>query len=347
MKKYFFILLATLCLVSCEEVIDFNGDESEQKVVMNSMAQGDSTLNVRLTLSRFFLSNKPFSEITDANLTLVVNGNQYVAVNDTKGDYHFNYQPKGGDVMTIEAQVPGHDAVKAVTVMPYKPNITDASMTLKGEVENYEWGGYSRLVSTEVKFKLHDPAGERNYYRLRVIALDTVSYWDYRYNTATNRYDDSVLVRNPANPEGNASSFSIRDLFIVNEDALGTVVDAIVGSADQGLFEGRELLFTDDRIDGQTHEMVVLVNNYNWGNQLQSIKPDVKVIVESISEDLYYYIVSRNKQQDDVGAGIISEPYRIHCNVEGGIGIFGATNKVEYRKQLPETLMDDLFSNGK
>jgi len=345
MKKYLLIILAALVLVSCEDVIEFNGDETGQKVVMNSLAQADSTLNVRLTFSRFFLSSKPFENIANAELTLVVNGNRYASVNDADGNYHFNYIPQGGDEMTIEAQVPGYDVVKATAKMPRQPIVSDTSMVMKGKQVNYDWG-YDRTVNTEVRFKLHDPAGERNYYRLRVDIKDSISYWNYRYNNETNGYVDSVLVW----AEGSSyygNGFTVRDILIVDQDALGAVEDIIDGSTEQGVYEGHQLLFTDEKIDGQEHEIVVTVHNYSYGMDGYSIKPNVSIILEAINKDLYYYIISKENQQNDDGAGLVSEPYRIHSNVEGGIGIFGASSKMVYGKKMPEIIIDDLFTNGK
>ena len=44
----------------------------------------------------------------------------------------------------------------------------------------------------------------------------------------------------------------------------------------------------------------------------------------SISRDTYLYHTTLQAQQNTGGIATFSEPVRIHCNVNGGIGLLGA-----------------------
>jgi hypothetical protein len=66
--------LAATTFSSCEKVIDFDGEETEPIMVMISFPDSGSPWKVRLTESRFFLSNDTIATIKNADVTTEVNG---------------------------------------------------------------------------------------------------------------------------------------------------------------------------------------------------------------------------------------------------------------------------------
>ena len=324
MKRLFIILTAVLAFAACQKPIDFYGDETSRCVVVNALAQEDSTFCARLTFSRFFLSNKPFEEITNASLVLNVNGSDYAASYRDSGNYEFNYIPQPGDSLTLTAIVPGYDPITASTRVPKRPVVKEVTGDRRLINENY-----SEHYIYEIKFKLEDDANERNYYRLKVRLRDTCCerrFSNYDYNTST--YQDTILDTLYYNYS--KCSYTLEDMYIVDEEVLGSLVNSLNGDA-QGSYYGQELLFTDDKINGKTHEIKLNIDRYNdsyyYNNILvwQNIAFDV--VLESLSEEYFYYLVTTHKQLDnDELAGIISEPTAIISNVKGGIGVLGATS---------------------
>ena len=67
-------MTAALLLGGCEKVLDVDFDDVTPQVVVMSSVQPDTTVNVRLTYSRFILDDSPFRTVDDAVLSLEVNG---------------------------------------------------------------------------------------------------------------------------------------------------------------------------------------------------------------------------------------------------------------------------------
>ncbi|MCF0168838.1 MAG: DUF4249 family protein, partial [Bacteroidales bacterium] len=210
------------------------------------------------------------------------------------------------------------------TRVPRRPVVKDVTGDRRLINENY-----SEHYIYEIKFKLEDDANERNYYRLKVRLRDTCCerrFSNYDYNTST--YQDTILDTLYYNYS--KCSYTLEDMYIVDEEVLGSLVNSLNGDA-QGSYYGQELLFTDDKINGKTHEIKLNIDRYNdsyyYNNILvwQNIAFDV--VLESLSEEYFYYLVTTHKQLDnDELAGIISEPTAIISNVKGGIGVLGATS---------------------
>lgn len=320
MKRILCILALALVLASCEDTIDFIGDESQSMVVLNAMAEADSALTARVTLSRFFLSGTPFQTVSDALLTLTINGTSYSAINGGNGNYHFDCHPQEGDSISLSCQVPGFDLVMAHTRMPvsvpvqvlsaeFDPNYSEV-------VDNFWNDSYNGAFRLKLRFS--DPAGQGNYYRLRIVGNDTILYWDYTYNYSTGTYTDSTL----STCVNHCESFTINDPAIVSN----TNMEGLIGgdASDVSTFKGNELIFTDERIDGQSHDLDVVLSLSFW-NQIHELSGQVTVTLESLSRDYYLYLLTKASQNSESEfGGLGSEPTAIISNVEGGLGILAA-----------------------
>lgn len=331
MKRIFLLLMAAFAFASCQDPIDFYGDETNNLVVVNALAKEDSVFATSLYFSRFFLSNKPFEEIPNASLTLNVNGTDYTGSHQGNGNYGFNYIPHQGDSLTLTAIVPGHEPVSASTRVPKRPMAKDFESSSELHYDGYGDYYYSDYYTYEIRFKLEDPDSERNYYRLKVRYNDTCyarTYHNYNYQTDT--YSDTVF--DTLTNSNTRHYYTIEDMYIVDNEVIGSVINAIDGEA-QGTYYGPELIFSDDKINGQTHEIKLTMDQYNTYNSYSSDPlwqhVEFEVIIEALSEEYFYYLLTTQKQLDnDEMAGIISEPTTIISNVKGGIGVLGATSCV-------------------
>ena len=122
MKKiHYIIIVATLVMASCSEPIDFKPGQVEPYAVLLSRPTNDSTVCVHLAYSRFFLDNRDPEAISDATVTLDVNGVTSVGTYDAGaylgyGGYTFTAMPQPGDTLKVTASIPGYDkTVKATT----------------------------------------------------------------------------------------------------------------------------------------------------------------------------------------------------------------------------------------
>ena len=170
MKQKFFslfiaALLAAISFSSCEKVIDFEGDETEPILVMISFPDSGSPWKVRLTESRFFLSNDTIATIKNADVTTEVNGrpvNSVVTYLDN-GIYDLGYTPQVGDSLTLHVSVPGKGTMKAGCRIPGNVSVSDFSCTsLDTTWTKYIYANSVIMEcingSVEGKFTLNDPA---------------------------------------------------------------------------------------------------------------------------------------------------------------------------------------------
>lgn len=302
-------LMLTLALSSCEKVIEFDGDRTESSLVMISKPDTENPWKVRLTESRFFLYSDTIATIKGADVSIEVNGlvpNSPIT-DRSNGVYDLGYTPQPGDSLTLHVSVPGKGSATAGCRMPQKPAIGGISCTYDtSHYYNYYPDTTVRVGGTiSVKLTIDDPANEDNYYMLSV--LEPV----LQYNSLTEAYD-TVYSR---------AYLTVNDNIIFDMTATDEVFDL-------GLEEnaGKEVLFTDERINGRSHTIAFDFRVYS------AAEKSCFVEVHAISRDRYLYEKTlRAAQNQDEFSSLISEPVQIHNNVTGGIGILGGATTARVR----------------
>ena len=308
MKKTVIIpLIAALLLTaSCTKVLEFDGSETEPMPVLISLPEADSTLSLRLTYSRFFLSRNAFKPIDNATFHAELNGTPVSAnlTYDDNGLYHSDLILRENDTLTLHAIIPDKGEMTAGCRMPYRPHTSDFTIDPNVEVYTYPeydqpWITHTSVEgSAEFHFKLHDPEGQNNYYMIRA----------YLYNETRGTKDYLYL--------------SMDDNLLFDEDATGDYFDLDIS---EDFSEGTQILFTDERINGHTHSITCTINwiNYIVGESTPYLE------ISSLSRDDYLFTVTKRSQSNSGDIlGFVSEPVRIHTNVEGGIGILGGKSSI-------------------
>lgn len=300
------VLALVFVATACTKQIEFTGEDSDPMPVLVSYTEADSTFNVRLTYSRFFLSNREFKPINDASFSFEVNGGTpHIAVERIgEGYYHIPLALRAGDTMTLRVTVPGEEEeVWAGCRVPSAPEVSDILVTSEIYVETCSWE-YDYTDSTVTQYAtgsarfslvLHDAPAKGNYYAIRAYAIDS-----------------ATGTRTPL-------TVSVEDDVLYDMDLSEEFID--LGS-DVDLSYGRQALFTDDRINGQNHTIEGCMRlNSEYDSTFT-----VQLQVCSLSRDAYLYWATLKAQEtnNDDDFFFISEPVQIHTNVEGGIGILGA-----------------------
>lgn len=349
MKKIFLTIfsLIAVAFVSCETPIEFYGDEADSKITINSYVHADSTVSMHLSYSRFFLSSLPFQPINNAEITLDVNGVTQSANFISDGDYKVYYKPQPGDTLTIHANVAGHDEVYAGTRVPKTASVSD--MRVQEIVTD---NGYYTTQKVKVSFTLNDDASVHNYYCIRAYIVDTALSTEITRDSVTNMPDTTyskVYVHENL-------SYTLEDVLLVdNGSGLGAIEGAIEN--DMYSYYGNHFTFNDDKINGRSHQMSFEVeyiphgfyvsedsrvgkgkNSYGYDDDYVYVdfqNPRIILEVESLSRELYYYLISVDKQRNqDELTGTFSEPVTIQCNVKGGYGVFGASSKAFFEAPI-------------
>ena len=304
----------TLALASCEKIIDFNGEITDPYLVLISHPQADSTWTVRVSQSRFFLSGATIPEINNAQVAVTVNGiaSDGLATYEGDGMYNTGIVPHPGDSLEIRVNAPERDEITAACRIPQRPTVSDFRVEYDTTIYEYTWTDYytdSTYVERDINgslnlhFKIHDPAGEHNYYMLRLAT--NVGEWSYRYIDV----EDNVLFDIDATNE----------VFDLDDDVQNA---------------GTYVLFSDERINGKAHPTKVnlYIGSVSNNNNMQDLSDffifPCRLEIYAISRDLYLYLKTKKAAHNqDEFTQILSEPVQVHTNINGGIGILGASSK--------------------
>lgn len=307
-----FAALMAMVSASCEKIIDFNGDITDPYIVVISKPETDSIWMMRVSQSRFFLSSADAPSIDNAQVIVTVNGNESTATSEGSGMYNTGIVPHPGDSLSIRVIAPNRGEVTAGCRIPQRPNVSDFTIEYDTTMYEHYWTDINdstrvnRYVEGNINlhFKLNDPANERNYYMVRLATY--TGEWYYRWF----EINDDILFDIDATNE-------VFDLY-ENEDNSGTSVS-----------------FSDERINGLTHPITISLyvgtispNTYfDEPNQVLEFYP-TRIEVYAISRDQYLFnkTLRAAGNQDDF-LQILSEPVQVHSNINGGIGILGASSK--------------------
>jgi len=318
-----FVMMAGL--IACETEIEFNGKDVKPVMVLNCLACTDSSLEVTLTASRFFLSNDDtFKTITNANIELSVNGARIeTLINKGNGIYTSTYKPQAGEQITLIASALGYTTIKATDYFPQRIPIfsVDSTMSTTDTTLIINTWGYSHEDQTtwysdtigmsyniihHYTIRFTDPPGETNYYRLIV---------------ENNSYDwnDSLLLYGMKSYE-----YGFKDIVFDSDESSdmgGIVEESTVDPLN---------LFTDELIDGNSHTIKIdhsqLVyskmdasheSEYNYTRRYK-----IDIQLQPISKSYYLYL--KTFQAFENSDSFMSEPVQIFTNVNNGLGIFGA-----------------------
>ena len=152
MKKAFVFIVSLIVLVSCEKEIEFNGEQTEPKLVINSVAVTGQPVKAYISKSYFFLDNEENAQVPDdVVVSLYVNGQpmgEMTPFMDTiwsatyywegetsyrlKKAFGHPYCPNVGDVIKITASANGFDNAEGTTsALPEKPTWRITGMQLK------------------------------------------------------------------------------------------------------------------------------------------------------------------------------------------------------------------------
>lgn len=329
MKRIFTIMAAALLLASCEKQIDIDIEDMESQVVVQAQGETGTPVALSLTYSRptfgyFYVYNGEdyFPSVTDATVTLSVDGGSAETAVRDGGTYSFSHIPQPGEELALSIAVPGKDPLSAKATVPLLPQV--------GELYAITRNDNNTSVDISIFVPLTDHDGSADYYSIILYRCDTVVYTYYDNTGAVNNYDTLVESQD---------WFECQDQLVVTDIDME---DALEGVALPSFF-GSEMLFTDARINGTTHSIELLTDVY-YGNYwyygqypndtgeyttnfTYEVHSTFHVEVTSLSRDLYLYRQTMNSYDDDELLSFFSEPVQIHSNIDGGIGIFGVSSK--------------------
>ena len=296
-KARYIILIVCAMLCSCEKVMEFDIEESDRMVVVNALPSTDSLLFVNITYSRFFLDNQPFTAVTDATVSIDVNGTTMASTGRDGANYLFGYTATVGDTLTLHVSTPGRpDIIGGTRVVPLPDMLPPLA-----EIDTLQ-----PITAGEITFTLTDPAEMTNYYYIYLEERDSGTRW----NVWKEKWDTIDTVRHPI-------------FTCLNTEITNTEVNAIEGFMDYFT----ELLFTDRDIDGQSYETTLSLMMLKDTAE-HPLQREYTLIVEALSPEAYAY--TKEVMAARGMASYFAEPARVYSNLSSGIGIFAAIARRQY-----------------
>ncbi|MBR4468783.1 MAG: DUF4249 domain-containing protein [Bacteroidales bacterium] len=338
MKRFILLAISAILLASCEKEIEFNGKQTDPKLVINSIVGTDEPVKAYISKSYFFLDYDENTQAPDDLVaSLYVNGNpigeltpsadtvwQHYEMNDYRlipcfvNDYH----PQEGDIVQIKASANGYDDAEGTTSA--LPKFVDCPM----EIEVTEWhSSHPYYYDDEIQdyvpdttileisgtmnltFTVTDPnPGKTDCYRL----ITGWNPWRDGQNRRYTSFDYDDPIFEPVMTEN--------DFFDASD-----------------LDTRPEGVFTDRLFDGGSYR--IKVELYFDCELAEDFDPDffkVSFLMEHLSKEYYNYLNTCN--QGDEYLQILSEPIHTYSNVTNGYGIVGgrAVDIIELALPLEE-----------
>lgn len=317
------MVLVSLILgtVSCEKEIKYVGDYDGDKIVLYSCAMPGKPLTVRLFRSIFtFADNKKVDpRLVGAAVSLEVGGKTYGLTEVTsdpmyKGFYVSEYVPKAGDQLVLTAQYEGLGSVRSQTVVPDPANASVKSFYMKDGIPSDK--GYSEYPELHFVLEFDDPADSHDLYLISLFRRFETYHYVKNKDTG-----EEELVYGMVNIDVQLRS---SDVLFMNGgmDVLdmggAPVKDVEVYRIDDGSFNGTKRSF----------DLFISLRTFigDHGNEFVLDTSEYTFMVTKVNEDLGKYTTSADAFFDSQRGlnKIFGEPVSVVCNVDGGIGCFGA-----------------------
>ena len=296
-KPLISLSLLLALLTSCESVLEFDDSDLQPFIVVNALPSTDSLFFANITYSRLFIENQPFQPVTDATVTLFINGTALSSSGFDGANYRFNYLPVAGDSLTLQVQVPGQEPITGSTRQVALPDM----QTPLAEIDTLQ-----PITLGDISFTLNDPGDIDNFYHIYILERDSGCRW----NDWLQEWDTIDTV--------------VHCYFqCLNQEVTAPEVNAVEGM----LFYYNQLLITDALIDGQASDLTLSVMMLRDTAEHPLLR-QYTLVVEALSPEAYRY---RTELLQAQSAGqYLSEPMRLYSNLSNGVGIFAAIARRQY-----------------
>ena len=337
------IIAITSCLLlsSCEKQIEFNGEQTDPKLVINSIVGTDEPVKAYISKSYFFLDYDENTQAPDDLVaSLYVNGNPIGELTPSADTiwhnyemnayqlvpYLFNdYRPQEGDIVQIKASANGYDDVEGTTSA--LPKSVDCPM----EAEVTEW-------HTSHPYHYDDEIQD---YVPDTTVLEIKGYMDLTFTVTDPNPGKTDYFRLIKSKSSDMEMGPNRPWRYISFDYDDPIFEPVM--TENEFFDASDLdtrpegVFTDKLFDGGSYR--IKVHLYFSCRLPEDFDPDfykVSFMVEHLSKEYYNYLNTCNQGDDYLQ--ILSEPIHTYSNVTNGYGIVGgrAVDIIELALPLSE-----------
>ncbi len=331
-------------LTSCEKEIEFNGEQTDPKLVINSLVEPGQPVSANISKSVFFLDNEGNTTAPDDLVaTLFVNGDRigemvphtdtlwstWISYDHDGNPYHpysiatvysSTYLPAIGDVVKIAASANSFDDAEAST-SPL-PN----AVNVQWNPEIMHWGSYYQHaynidtheyeedsilkidVSLNLTIDITDPnPGQSDAFRLSIQKRKSDPNLENRISCDF-EYDDPIF--SSALPDNDFIDMSDLDL-------------------------RPEGVFSDVLFDGRSYQLKIkLYFHMTLDEEYDPEFFQLPISIEHLSKEYYNYLNTCD-QGDEVAFQMYAEPIQTFTNVKGGYGLVGGRTATTFYYAVP------------
>ena len=317
MKKIISVISCTLALSSCYQDIDLSQYQESPVVVLNCLANSDTTLLADISTTWPYTDSKKSDDVLGLAVEVTVNGESKGVMTYRDGMYRSDVHPQPGDHIVFKTMIEGVE-LSASDVMPGRPEIIKTEITHRrvassGSIMTDPSGKITKS-NYDDEFTYHitiknDPT-VRHYYFLRFCEAD------YRQIMGDVNY-------------------SYDPVFQATLEQINQNLDNLKIVSHYGL------PFTNEGMTGDEYTLTVKETgppfDYN-GNSLGG--SDRIITLYAISEAYYKYMTTMMANDPDATwqgkmteLGL-AEPTKVYSNIHGGTGIMACLVPVSMRVTL-------------
>lgn len=328
MKKTILFIISILFLTACEKEIEFNGEQADPRLVINSLIETGQPVSAHIGKSVFFLANNSdFQCPDDVVATLYVNGNLYGIMNlvydSTEVHYYdiyyedsiaykiekrftSDYCPNVGDVIKIAASAQGFEDVEGSTSALPSPTACQLADKQVTEIDSYymylDEEDSARYVYGELELSIEvtDPnPGQTDLFRL------SIKMSDYDTDDESQYYASNYYVSHEYTDPVFGGSVESNDYFDIGD-----------------LDRRPEGVFSDALFDGGSYRIKVPIyfNLTVYGDTSLDFF-NVPITIDHLSKEYYYYL--NTCDQGSTLSSFFTEPIQVYSNVTNGYGLVG------------------------
>ena len=320
MKKIVTIFCCATLLSSCYKDVDLSQYQEETKLVLNCIANSDTTLMAKIATTWPYTASQRADDITGLAVEMLVNGESRGLMTYDNGMYRSDVCPQPGDLIEVRTMVDGVE-LSASDRMPVRPEVkrieishqrvvTDGSI-MTDPTGIISQGNYNEEFTFHITIK-NDPH-ERRYYFIR--------FKETNFRQAMGSID-----------------YSYDPVFQATMEQINQNLDNLDIISHWGL------PFSNEGMTGDEYTLTVKETGapFNY-NELSLGGSDRDIVIYAISEAYYKYILTMKANDGDATwqgkmteLGL-AEPTKVFSNITGGTGIFGCIVPISMQVTLDTT----------
>lgn len=332
----------------CEKVYEFNEDV-EPRIIVNSFLSPDSVIKVDMWWSKRVDGNRSFRRVVGADVSLSEDGVTILNATSQNKQLVWNYQPKAGSTYTITINEKSQPTVSAKTTVPLRPT---GSCVFEKTVDMADKYNYYRIDNATI-----DPATTSALLISVWKAVDPVDLpqwpgvdaweWGFGGNTDENTvlaqgfysdifYADQFNMGSDKRMAQVAGTDKCWEYARIHSNNVSKAFPITLSAMDQGSnmrdLRPRDWWFYPEIYPDQDSVMVEVKEKFYVG--LMAASEDYDLYRKSYT---VYIRNADNMEMSVIQNVLFSAPsYRLHCNVNNGLGIFASYNSIAFNFYFPK-----------